>query len=107
MKHVFKFGGPWKRGDIDYTIKAVDESCIDDHLDDGWFLTLDAAIATGQQGESDDGDDGDDVESDNDESSEDKKARLAKEIEALGGTPPKSGSVAKFEQKLLQVKSKA
>lgn len=133
MIHVFKLGGPWKRGNIEYTIKAINECRVNSYLEDNWFLTLAAAVASKQLNDSIDDkfDDNDVLTGDNyealkqaekttgtqpetknkkpskNESSEEKKARLSEEIKLLGGTPPKSGSVAKFEQELLQVKSKA
>lgn len=46
MKHVFKQGGDWKTASgSEYTVKAVNDWDVDDHLDDGWYLSLEDALA--------------------------------------------------------------
>ncbi len=41
MIHVYKSGGPWKSGEKEYTIKAIEGSEKQKFLDDGWVDSLD------------------------------------------------------------------
>lgn len=41
MIHVYKAGGPWKSGDKEYTIKAIEQNDKSKFLSDGWVLSLD------------------------------------------------------------------
>lgn len=94
MIHVYKSGGKWKtKGGQDYTIKAISLSQKNKHIDDGWFLSLEDALA---------------IESTSDpipEQGSDYEVKLRAEIKELGGTPGGRSSIETLEKQLASLKA--
>ena len=88
MKHVFKPGGAWKaKGGQEYTIKAVNDWQVSEFLNDGWFTSLNDALAIEVVPES-----GSDYE-----------AELRSKIKSLGGTPAGRSSIKTLEKQLAKL----
>lgn len=94
MIHVFKQGGNWKDKNGDsYTIKAIHESKRSAFLDDGWFLSLEDAMAIELVAIP--------------ESGSDYEAELRAKIKELGGKPGGRSSIETLESQLAELKAKA
>ncbi len=88
MKHVFKPGGAWKtKGGQEYTIKAVNDWQVSEFLNDGWFTSLDDALAIEVTPET-----GSDYETE-----------LRGKIKALGGSPAGRSSIKTLENQLAKL----
>lgn len=40
MLHVYKLGGPWKKGEVDYTIKCINVDELSFYLSQGWVQSF-------------------------------------------------------------------
>lgn len=92
MIHVFKSGGEHISNGKAFTLKCINDKYLDDHLADGWFTTLEKALAS-------------EAQEDISESGSDYEAILRAEITALGGKAGGRSSIKTLEKQLAELKN--
>lgn len=90
MQHIYKLGGSYKSGDVEYSIKSVMAKDVHFFLDKGWATSLDTLPIDGE------------CEEVIEEGSE-YEASLRVKIKALGGTAGGRSSIATLENKLSEL----
>lgn len=89
MKNVFKPGGPWKAGEISYTVESVND--VQPYLESGWYLSLEELPIEG--------------ECEHVDEEAERKSELREKIKALGGNVGGRASVETLESKLAELEA--
>lgn len=92
MFNVFKAGGPYKAGDVEYSIRSIREKDLQLFLDKGWATSLDTLPIEGE------------CEEVLEEGSE-YEATLRAKIKELGGTAGGRSSIETLEKKLSELEN--
>lgn len=96
MIHVFKAGGEHTSNGKAFTLKCINDKYLDEHLAEGWFSSLEKALANAADNS---------VQEDIPESGSDYEAELRAKITALGGKAGGRSSIKTLEKQLAELQN--